>query len=250
MRFFRTMMLAVIIFTLAACQTDTNLPGEDHGSDSITEGKSLQAKVVSVQGTLPPYPTPLPTSYQPIPTTAVPVNPTSSPSTPTRQNPTQTPITTSLPATPTSLPPTATVASSATYRIQSGNPSRMSNFTHPDAGCNWIGVAGQAFDENGKPVSSLAVSVKGTFGSTNIDLLSVTGSAPAYGPGGYEVILGTKPLATTGKLVIQLLDASAKPLTEKIAFDTSADCAENLILINFVPIHLLPDIYIPLISQK
>jgi hypothetical protein len=264
------MVLAVIIFTLAACQSDTTLPGEDHGSDLFSGEKALQAKVYT-QGTLPPYPTPLPTSNHPLPATATPApaTPTIVPTTAsTSQNLTATspastgvsPSATEPSTTQTPVSPTATVAAPTatavvgvediTYRLQTGNPARISNFTHVDAGCNWIGVAGQAFDTQGNPVTGLAVSIKGTLGSNNIDMVTITGSANAYGPGGYEIVLGTQPVASSGKLTIQLLDPSAKALSDKITFDTTADCAENLILMNFVPVNILPDIYVPLISTQ
>jgi hypothetical protein len=269
MRFFRSFTLAAVVLTLAACQTETTLPGEDHGSDLFSGGKAVQAKIYT-QGTLPPYPTPLPTSNHPLPATATPLpatptftptaastalNPTTTSAAPTDVSPSSTASSaTQTPVSPTStIEPTATASAGVedlTYRLQTGNPARMSNFTHADAGCNWIGVAGQAFDTQGNPVTGLAVSIKGTLGSNNIDAVTITGSANAYGPGGYEIVLGTQPVASTGKLTVQLLDPSAKPLSDKIVFDTTADCAENLILMNFVPKNILPSIYVPLISTQ
>jgi hypothetical protein len=34
--------------------------------------------------------------------------------------------------------------------LQSGSPAYIQNFAHMDAGCNWLGIAGQVFDVDGK----------------------------------------------------------------------------------------------------
>lgn len=99
-----------------------------------------------------------------------------------------------------------------------------------------MGVAGQVFDKSGKPVVGLVVLVKGQLPSGEINQAALT-EHPAgqnYGPGGYELTLATKPVATTNALSIQLFDLRANPLSEKIVFSTSALCNENLIIINFV----------------
>lgn len=257
MRFTRSIVLTATIFLLAACQTDTSLPGEDHGSDLFSGQKVAEAKIYT-QGTLPPYPTPLPTSNHPLPATAtlLPPTPTITASLPpveTVVSPTvSSPTETALPPTAT-LEPTPTASAGVedlTYRLQSGNPARISNFTHSDAGCAWLGIAGQAFDTQGNPVTGLAVQVKGKLGSSQIDAVTITGSATAYGPGGYEIVLASQPVVSSGTLTIQLLDPAAKPLSDKISFNTTADCAENLILMNFVPKTIQPDLYIPLISTQ
>jgi hypothetical protein len=39
------------------------------------------------------------------------------------------------------------------YRLQAGTPRFMANFIQPEAGCNWMGVGGQAFNLGGQPVT-------------------------------------------------------------------------------------------------
>lgn len=175
----------------------------------------------------PATPTPTPTQTNTptvvITNTNTPVPPTSTPVTVTPGTSTPTPTKT---FTPTVLP----------YKLQVTDPVFTQNFNHPELGCNWMGVAGQVFDKSGKPVVGLVVVVKGQLPAGEINQAALT-EHPAgqnYGPGGYEMTLAAKPIATTNALSIQLFDLKANPLSEKITFSTSALCSENLIIINFV----------------
>lgn len=120
------------------------------------------------------------------------------------------------------------------YQLQPGSPAWLPNFIHPEAGCNWLGVAGQAFDAEGNPVTMLVVEVGGILSGNQIQSLSLTGVAPAYGPSGYEVHLGNRAVDSGSTLWIMLKDLSGKELSNRIYFDTFADCSRNLVLINFV----------------
>ena len=100
-------------------------------------------------------------------------------------------------------------------------------------GCTWWGVGGTAADLNGNPIVGLVVKLSGVLPSEQINLLTVSGTAPAYGQGGYEFRLGDAPLATSQRLYVQLLDQAGLPLSEPIYFDTFADCSRNLILVRF-----------------
>jgi hypothetical protein len=137
--------------------------------------------------------------------------------------PTQTEVVTPTTSpSPTGMPFAATVdyiASSTTY--------------HPDAGCNWMGVAGQVVDKNNSPILYLTIHLGGTVGDKVVDYFSLSGTAPAYDPGGFEFILGNQPVASTQTLWIQLLDQQKMPFTDKIYLDTFGDCAKNLIMVRF-----------------
>jgi hypothetical protein len=63
--------------------------------------------------------------------------------------------------------------------------------------------------------------------------LAMTGLAPQYGLGGFELTLADKLFASAGTLWIQLLDQQNLPLSNRIYFDTYDDCAKNLIIIYF-----------------
>ncbi len=103
----------------------------------------------------------------------------------------------------------------------------------PNFGCNWIGVAGQVFDLQGRPVMGVRVWLRGTYNGKRIDLLSLTLESSPYGPSGFEFTLGDTPLNSTGQLSIQLLDQANIPISDRVYFDTFEDCQKNLILINF-----------------
>jgi hypothetical protein len=73
----------------------------------------------------------------------------------------------------------------------------------------------------------------GILPSSQVDLFTVTGTAPIYGQGGFEFRLGDTPLSTNDRLYAQLLDQAGLPLSEQIYFDTSSECTQNLILVRF-----------------
>ena len=120
------------------------------------------------------------------------------------------------------------------YSLQSNNPTYTQNFAHQDLGCKWIGVAGQVFDQQQNPVSSVVVQLKGTMNGTPITELGMTGTARIYGPAGYELLLGSQPFNSSGALTIQLLDSQGKPLSAAVPINTYQDCQKNLILVNFL----------------
>lgn len=104
---------------------------------------------------------------------------------------------------------------------------------HPDWDCNWLGAAGQVEDLQGSPAKGIRVAVGGFLNGRQIDMNSLTGTALQYGPSGYEFKLADKPVASKGKLWVQLLDQAGLALSEKVYFDTFDACDQNLILINF-----------------
>jgi hypothetical protein len=135
------------------------------------------------------------------------------------------------------------------YRLQPGTPRAIANFIQPDAGCNWMGVGGQAFDIHGQPVTFLVVEVGGTLAGADVFHLELTGNQTKLGPGGYLVTLSNRPIASSGSLWILLYDLAGQPLSNKIYFSTSQECDSNFILINFVEANpnLIPRMYFPII---
>lgn len=168
--------------------------------------------------------------------------PTASPE-PTR---TLTPVPTVTPIssnTPLPLPPTATPTTGPTetpgafaFTVQQGSPQAIPNIYHQDAGCNWMGVAGQVTTLNGSPVTGLIVQLSGTLeGQIYETRLSLTGVVREYGPSGYEIQISDRLIESKSTLFIQLLEpATNLPVSDKVYFDTYNDCQKNLILINFV----------------
>jgi hypothetical protein len=128
------------------------------------------------------------------------------------------------------LTPTQTVKP---FIPQKDYPLFSQNFAHIEAGCNWMGVAGQVFDKSGKTISNLVVVVNGQLENNPIDLIGLTAINLAYGPGGYEIQLNNKVINSTNSLSIALFDLAGTPLSNPITFPTYADCSKNLIIINF-----------------
>ena len=154
--------------------------------------------------------------------------PTTKPeSTPTETLPTNTPSRSPTP-TPTPVP----------YQLQLMNPFYLSNFTHPDLGCDWMGVAGQIFDKDGVVQKEVLIKAGGEIlGTPVVEELTMPLADPdidlAYGPGGYEITLAEITADTIDTAWIQLFSLEGDPLSEKILLTTFDDCLKNLILMNF-----------------
>ena len=150
--------------------------------------------------------------------------------------PTNTPLVT---ATPFDLPPSSTPTVGATltpggfaFELNDGSPSWISSASfHPDLGCDWTGVAGQVLGINGEPVRSQFIHMGGSVEGQLINLLTITGSAPSYGLAGYEFTIANRLVATNDTLWIQLEDVQGLPMSDRIYFDTIADCNQNLVII-------------------
>ena len=138
------------------------------------------------------------------------------------------------PSTPTITPtlPTPTITSTP-MPVSAVITYLASTDFHPDNICDWSGVAGKVLGTDGKPLQYQQIELGGTFDGKAISFLTLSGLAPAYGQSGYELFLSDHPSASTGMLWIQLLDNTAKPLTNKIYFDTFDDCTRNLVMVVF-----------------
>jgi hypothetical protein len=135
----------------------------------------------------------------------------------------------------TETPTALLTATRLPYQLQISSPVYIKNFNHPDSGCNWLGVAGQVFNADGKPLDNLVVVIKGKLGEKVINSVMLTGleEAKAYGPGGYEIFLYDKVIGSTKSLVIYINDLKGNLVTPVTEFDSVADCNKNLIIINF-----------------
>ncbi|MBI3360795.1 MAG: hypothetical protein HY023_06760 [Chloroflexi bacterium] len=198
---------------------------------------------------LPPSATPTDTET-PQPASSIASPTPSEPVSPTVANPTPPPLITHTPTAVASLTQAATATATRTatasgptltptntlsalpFTLQPGNPTYQPNFANT-AGCNWMGIAGQAFDLSGRPVIGLIVHLTWPDGTQD----SLTGSKPVYGAGGYEFFLTSQPIERQGVYHIQLLNSSGSPLSDSITVDTKSDCDKNLIKVNFVQNH-------------
>jgi hypothetical protein len=147
-------------------------------------------------------------------------------------------------STDTPVPPTPTQAngeentpsgdSQVSFVVSEESPTYTENFVHEEEGCQWLGVAGQVFDENGEPISQILVEAGGFLDDQEISFLTLTGMADEYGEGGYEIVLAEEPVASQNSVWIQLLDQTNLPFSDKVYFNTYESCDQNLVLIDFV----------------
>lgn len=174
-------------------------------------------------------------------------SPTASRTPPPSVTPTETASRTSLPPTRTpSQTPSRTPSATATgptatpsrtrapysYMLQTGSPAYVPNVANAN-GCSWFGLSGQVFDLNNRGVVGLILHVEG--GGISYD--AVTGSAPKYGPSGWEAFLGNAPVATTNTYQVQLRNGAGQQVSENVVLTTYQDCNKNQIIINFVQNH-------------
>lgn len=132
-------------------------------------------------------------------------------------------------------PPVIAAVIDYAFVIREGSPAAIdATQFHPDVGCKWSGVAGQATSLNGEAVKGLFVHLGGSLpGVEDVDNLSMTGLAPQYGQGGFEITISDQLIASSKALWIQLLDQDNLPLSDRVYFDTYADCQKNLVIIYF-----------------
>lgn len=139
------------------------------------------------------------------------------------------------------------------FALQPGTPVGMPNWVHVNAGCEWLGVAGQVFDLDGNPILNVLIEAGGTLGEQPVIGLGLTGMVEYYGPGGYEIKLADQTIATTNQVWVQVKDEDGNALSFPTYFDTYDDCDQNLILVNFVESEDVPpisEVYLPFIAHQ
>ena len=119
------------------------------------------------------------------------------------------------------------------------NPYYLSNFAHEELGCDWLGVAGQIFSSGGQVQINIIIKAGGKIAGAPVveDMtmpLAELETDRAYGPGGYELTLGTSPSDSESTAWVQLFSLDGNPLSERIFLTTYNDCQKNLILMNFI----------------
>jgi hypothetical protein len=135
------------------------------------------------------------------------------------------------------------------YLVQRGTPVAIANFVIPEAHCNWSGIGGQVFNQDGLPVAGMVVQVKGSLEGQQILSYVITGSSLKLGPGGYEITLTDHLVSSQGTVYIQLFDLGGAPLSAQVPLTTYADCNQNLVIINLVQSHTDYDLFLPYIYK-
>lgn len=146
-------------------------------------------------------------------------------------------ITPTLPNLPNEAPD-AVRLENPLYVVQPGTPAWVANFLNPDAGCSYMGIAGQVFDTTGQPVRGLIVEVSGELEGNSVLQLALSGGSTLLGPGGYAIQLADRAIASQRTLTIQVFDLAGIALSDQIAFDTSSACDANQIVMNFTAIKI------------
>jgi len=121
------------------------------------------------------------------------------------------------------------------FVLQTGTPAYIKNFAYPSIECDWLGIAGQVFDEDGTPLINKVVVATGKINGKAIEIIGVTGipEADVYGPGGFELKIADHVFSSEKALSIQVFDLEGIPISDSIPIDTFSDCEKNLIIINF-----------------
>ena len=178
---------------------------------------------IAVDPTAPfnPYPPPTPSSPLSCLTTpgsrSTPSPVALSPRATGRDRPDPTPL---RPATLTPSPAPA-LSFGATVELQAS----------PD--CTWAGLAGTVSSFEGEPLEGYPVHVWGP----GLDAIVLSGSAPAYGPSGWEVVVGEAGTAASGTWHVQLHQHDVllghPPLSPVLQVDMTGSCQESLAIIDF-----------------
>lgn len=247
-RLFILSLLALSALLLSSCGALPTLPSLDSTVTIFTPGfnedpapATATEQVHSQLPTANPAESPSAPPGSPTATLAPPSTAVQPSRTPTR-TPTAafsaTPSPSSTPRATSTLKPTAT-KTAVPYSLQILNPYYLANFTHPDLGCNWLGVAGQVFNLEGLVQKNIIIKAGGTLnGSPVVEQMTMPLAEPdtdlAYGPGGYEITLANKPAASQSAVWVQLYSLDGKPLSQQIFLTTYDDCQKNLLLLNFV----------------
>lgn len=77
----------------------------------------------------------------------------------------------------------------------------------------------------------------------------LTGVSLKLGPGGYEYQLGSTPLSSTGQLTIQVFNLMGEALSYPVVVNTQGACDRNLLLVNFVEVDTLYDVFLSLVHH-
>jgi hypothetical protein len=93
--------------------------------------------------------------------------------------------------------------------------------------CNWLGIAGEVWDQEGEHIPGIAVVLNGG-GLQNI--VTQSGQAPDYAESGWEHFVDS--VIKEGTFEIQLWH-QGQPVSEKVVVQTKRDCRSNLAYLIF-----------------
>lgn len=94
-------------------------------------------------------------------------------------------------------------------------------------GCAWGSIAGSVTARDGSPLNGYRIRIVGN----GLDEVAFSGAALTFGPGGYEMPLGSVPQAQ--EYTVQLLSPQSAPLSPAYPVTTQATCEQNVAVVNF-----------------
>jgi hypothetical protein len=112
------------------------------------------------------------------------------------------------------------------------SPVYLQNFAN-NAGCNWLGIAGEVFGLDNEPVPYGEYRVH--IWDSGIDSRVTVGNAPAYGPSGYEQFLFDAPRVQDHNIQIETANGTA--VSQVYRVQTRSSCNQNLLYFVFVQNH-------------
>lgn len=102
-------------------------------------------------------------------------------------------------------------------------------------GVNWSGLAGLVFGLDLKHQPGMTIKVWGDPPIGQVGAAFITGTSPQYGPSGWEVTLGDRPVS--GKWSVQLVDVNGNALSPVVDVELKGDPRANLAYIIFQQNH-------------
>ena len=138
---------------------------------------------------------------------------------------------------PTAVPTKTPTPSYFAYEPQQGSPVALSSeIFYPDLGCNTMIIAGQVFNKDGVPIVQQDMILFGDLEGNDVWVKTRTGDPTLnsiYGPGAYEFRIADAPMGTSGLLSVAMIDQENYLQSAKIQVTTYGECDANLILLNF-----------------
>jgi len=95
-------------------------------------------------------------------------------------------------------------------------------------GCNWSSIAGSVTGLQGETLNGYGVHVTGD----GVDSTVFSGTAAAYGPGGYELPLNGAP--KQAQYTVQLVNPASEPVSEAYPVATHDQCDQNIAVVSFI----------------
>lgn len=257
-------VLLIFPMVFGACEF-VELPAEDTEIPTMTStpiinldeiAQRTYTATASAEPTETPTLTALPTDTPILPTETYPATPENTPTFTPSIQPSDTPTPSAGEAAAKILGVQISELPSRFFVIQADTPVGMPNWANAEAGCNWLGVAGQVFNLQGDPEINLVIEAGGTLEGEPVIGLALTGLESVYGPGGYEIKLSDHPVASKNEVWLQVKDGSGEKLSFPIYVETFNDCNQNLILLNLIEVEEIPvppdpnEVYLPVIINQ